>query len=77
MRKIEHQERAEARIEEMREAWEQRDLARAGRWSRLISGGICGPRNRDYWAATTANPRHQEWIGFWQQSGGAGGMDCS
>eukprot|EP00959_Pyramimonas_sp_CCMP1952_P176225 3682310-Pyramimonas_sp.AAC.1 len=48
MRKTECQQRNGTRVEELCEAWEQRDLARVGRLSRLIAGGRYGPRKRDY-----------------------------
>ena len=73
-RKIEYVKRNDARVEELYEAWERRDLARVGRLTRLIAGGRYGPRKRDYWTMVTANPTKQEWIDFWSQPGGLGGM---
>jgi hypothetical protein len=63
-------------IEELHEAWRERDFSRAHALSRRLAGKQTGPRKRNYAVATRAQPLASEWAEFWKNSGPKGGMSA-
>ena len=60
--------------EELRLAWQRRDLAATFRWSRLLGGRRCGTKKRDYRAMSAARPLKKAWQDEWTKPGAEGGM---
>ena len=63
-------------IEELWEAWKERNMSLVHRLRVSLSGRGRGPKRRCYYAAVQGAPSMQEWITTLQKPGGAGGMMC-